>query len=267
MILRSTALLTAALLSLVHADVEVQLPKAGDTITGTQLEIQWQDSGNSPALTDLASYQLFLCAGGNTESSYIQLSTLVTNGDFANGDSITVPISLTLGAPTKNAYFLKFISAATGGTIVNFSDRFTLSGMTGVFPAAVAAGVADISGTSGPPTQNNIVAPQAGGAGGAAPADTGAYATPYTMQTGSIRYAPMPPSAQSTITAKNANRQWPTSAYTIYLTNAGAPNAITTNTLPVTNQVSSVENTVRIKIFLVELALTNFTGCCCWTAE
>jgi hypothetical protein len=72
MILRTIYLLAAALLSsLTLADVLVTGPEAGDTITGLTLDITWKDSGDSPALTDLASYQLFLCAGGNDEDNYV----------------------------------------------------------------------------------------------------------------------------------------------------------------------------------------------------
>ncbi len=170
----------------------------------------------------------------------------MTTGDFTTGNSVTVTLSSSsIGGNTANAYFLMMISAATGGTVVNFSDRFSLPGQTGVFPAAVITGLKSVTGTAGPATQNNVVSPQnpaAGAADGTAAA--GAYGTPYTMQAGSIRYAPMPPMAATTITAKNAAPQFPTSAYTVYKTAQGAPNAITTNTQALTFSVSSRENTV-----------------------
>ncbi len=176
----------------------------------------------------------------------IQLATLVSDGSYTDGNKATVTLTAGLGANVENAYFLKFISAATGGTVVNFSDRFTLSSMTGTFSAAVTAGLKKVTGTSGPATQNNIQAgAQVGGAASSATsAGSASYAVPYTMQTGTIRYAPMPPMAQSSITAKNASPQWPTSAYTVYQTIAGTPNAITTNTMPITFSASSREATV-----------------------
>jgi hypothetical protein len=146
----------------------------------------------------------------------------------------------------ENAYFLKFISAATGGTVVNFSDRFTLSSMTGTFSTTVTAGLKTVSGTTGPATQNNIQAAQVGGAATTATsAGAASYNLAYTLQTGTIRYAPMPPMAKSSITAKNASPQYPTSAYTVYQTIAGTPNAVTTNTMPITFSASSREATVR----------------------
>ncbi|EXJ85700.1 hypothetical protein A1O1_06068 [Capronia coronata CBS 617.96] len=246
MILRSLHFLAALLLSFALADVQVTGPAAGDSITGLSLDIEWKDSGKTPKIADLASYQVFLCAGGNSDSNYIQLATLVQNGDFADGNQVTVTLTAGLGADVTNAYFLKFISAATGGTVINFSDRFSLKSMTGVFPATVIAGLKTVTGTAGPADVNNIQAPQAGG-GQDTPGvgnDAPEYSVPYTLQTGSIRYAPMPPMAKSKITAKAASRQWPTSSYTVYQTIAGPPNAATTQTATLTFQTTSREATV-----------------------
>jgi hypothetical protein len=245
MILRCILLLTA-LVSSVLADVQFTSPKAGSSESGLELTIEWKDSGDDPPISALVTYQMFLCAGGNTDSSYIQLATLVQQGDFADGDSVTATLTAGLGADVENAYFIKVISAATGGVIINFSDRFSLTGMTGVFPAAVTAGLKTVSGTDGPATVNQISSPQnAVPAAGAAPAGGPEYEVPYTAQTAPIRYAPMPPMAATKITAKGgAKPLWPTSAYTVYKTNAGLPNAITTNTAVLTFSVVSREATV-----------------------
>jgi Ser-Thr-rich glycosyl-phosphatidyl-inositol-anchored membrane family/Yeast cell wall synthesis protein KRE9/KNH1 len=244
MILRCIWVL-AALLSFVVADVKFTSPAAGSSKAGLEITLEWKDSGNDPPISDLVTYQMFLCAGGNTDTSYIQLATLVQQGDFTTGNSVTATITPGLGADVENAYFIKVISAATGGTIINFSDRFSLTSMTGVFPATVQAGLKTVSGTKGPETVNQISSPQNAAPGAGSVAAGGAeFNTPYTLQSGSIRYAPMPPMAQTKISAKNASPRWPTSAYTVYQTNAGSPNAITTNTAPLTFSAVSHEATV-----------------------
>ncbi|KIX06782.1 uncharacterized protein Z518_04758 [Rhinocladiella mackenziei CBS 650.93] len=258
MILRSVYLLATALLSFTLADIQVTGPVAGDTITGLSLDIEWKDSGNSPPISDLTSYQVFLCAGGNSDSNFIQLGTLVQNGDFADGNSVTAQIQAGWGADVTNAYFLKFISTATGGTVINYSDRFSLKSMTGTFPPSVTQGLRTVSGTAGPEDVNNIQAPQAEDAQGATSSAGGDYDVPYTLQTGTIRYAPMPPMAQSKITAKNASPQWPTSAYTVYTAVAGTPNAITTQTASLTFSVSSREATVAAAGQPTDAALQKF---------
>lgn len=178
----------------------------------------------------------------------IQLATLVTTGDFTQGSSVSGTITTGLGASVDNAYFLKVISAATGGSVINFSNRFSISGMTGVFPQAVTDGLKTVSGTAGPATQNNVQAVQAGAGGGQATAVAGGgYGVAYNLQSGQIRYAPMPPMAATKIMVKGQSRQWPTSAYTVYTAPVGSPNAITTNTMSLTFSASSMENTVRCR--------------------
>ncbi|KIW11588.1 hypothetical protein PV08_10889 [Exophiala spinifera] len=264
MILRSVLLVAASLLSFALADVEVTSPAAGASLAGLSLTVEWEDSGDTPKLADLASYQLFLCAGGNDEDEYVQLATLVTTGDFEKGNSVTATLTPGLGANVQNAYFLKFISAATGGTVVNFSNRFSLTSMTGTFPAAVTTGLKSVTGTKGPATQNNIQsaqnkAPAADPAVDTAPPNgNSVYQVPYTLQTGSIRYAPMPPRAPTQITAKTASAQWPTSAWTVYKSNVGAPNAITTHTEVMTFSVSSREATVAAAGQPTDAALQKF---------
>lgn len=242
MILRCLPFL--ALIPYALADVKFTAPPAGSTITGTTISITWEESGVSPPISELASYQIFLCAGGNTATDFIPLTTLVTTGDFAKGNAVSASFTVGLGADTSNAYFLKMISAATGGVVINYSGRFSLANMAGTFPAVVTEGLKTVTGTAGPPTENDIQAPQVGG-GGTAAAGGAQYGTPYTMQSGPVRYAPMPPMAQTKITAKNASPQWPTSAYTVYAAIAGHPNAISTNTAPQTFSTVSMENTVR----------------------
>ena len=237
--------LFAAFASFVFADVQFTSPKAGSSESGLELTIEWKDSGDDPPISNLVTYQMFLCAGGNDDTEYIQLATVVQQGDFTKGKSITYTLTAGLGADVDNAYFIKVISAATGGTIINFSDRFSLTGMDGVFPAAVTTGLKSVSGSKGPETVNQISSPQNAAPGAdTAAAGGAAYGTPYTLQSGDIRYAPMPPMAPTKITAKGKSMQYPTSAYTVYQTEVGSPNAITTNTAPVTFSTLSREATV-----------------------
>lgn len=138
--------------------------------------------------------------------------------------------------------FLKMISAGTGGTVTNYSNRFSLSGMTGTFPATVTNGLSGLSGTGGPATENSFGAAGANAAGGGAVA-SGAT-VPYTLQTGAIRYAPMQGKPGTTITAKSATPQYPTSSVSIAATWLPTPLAVTTQTVSATYSTSSHANTV-----------------------
>jgi len=136
--------------------------------------------------------------------------------------------------------FLKMISVPKeGGTVTNYSPRFSLSGMTGTFPANVLAGAKAVTGTDGPPTVNQV-------ANNANPASAAAsdYAVPYTMQTGLTKFAPMQPVPPSKITKKNPTPQYPTSAVSLASTFLPTPKQVTTMTMSQTFSVSSMENTV-----------------------
>ncbi len=65
-------LLLVALVNLAIADVKFLSPAAGETLQGgSTITVEWEDSGDAPELSQLTSYQLFLCAGGNEEGTFV----------------------------------------------------------------------------------------------------------------------------------------------------------------------------------------------------
>lgn len=65
--------LLAAVAPHAFADVEFTTPSAGATEAGGQvLKVAWKESGTSPPISDLLTYQLFLCAGGNDATSFVR---------------------------------------------------------------------------------------------------------------------------------------------------------------------------------------------------
>lgn len=162
---------------------------------------------------------------------------MVPTGQFSTGDSASATIEVGLGESVENAYFIKMISAAPGGTVINYSGRFSISGMTGTFPDAVKTGLKSVDGTKGPATENNVVQ-------GQNPPAAGDTAVPYSMQTGSIRYAPMQKQPPTKITAKDPKPLYPTSAVQFAVTFLPNPVQKTTMTASVTYSHESRENTV-----------------------
>lgn len=64
--------LLAALPPSALADVKFITPAAGASIpAGGTFAVEWKDSGSAPSIADLASYQLFLCAGGNDATNFV----------------------------------------------------------------------------------------------------------------------------------------------------------------------------------------------------
>ena len=62
----------AALAAYVDAGVSFTSPKAGaKLVAGNSIEVKWDDGGDGPKLADLTTFQLFLCAGGNTAGQIV----------------------------------------------------------------------------------------------------------------------------------------------------------------------------------------------------
>jgi hypothetical protein len=56
----------AALAPFVSAGVKFTSPAPGEKLkAGTAIDVEWEEGGTGPKLTDLLTYQLFLCAGGD----------------------------------------------------------------------------------------------------------------------------------------------------------------------------------------------------------
>jgi len=249
--------LLATVFQFASADVQFTSPAAGATLPGGgAITITWQDSGSAPSISDLSTYQLFLCAGGNAAGTFIQLAAVTTSGTFASGNTAEGTFAAGLGASTPaNAYFFKIISVDTaGGTVTNYSPRFSLSGMTGTFPQSVIDGMQDVTGTNGPPTENDVQ-----GAATSSASETGSFALPWSMQTGLTKYAGMQTYPPNKITQKTKTPLFPTSPYTIATTAMAQPTILTTITQAVTWGFTQLENPVsRTWKLRVEQLLTNF---------
>ncbi len=135
------------------------------------------------------------------------------------------------------------ISTATaGGTVTNYSPRFSLSGMTGTFPPPVIEGLKTIQGTQGPSDVNSVSDAKNN------PAADGPFNVDYRSQTGLTKYAPSQPIPPTKITARSAKPLYPTSAVVYAKTWLPIPSQVTTFTQSGTFSVSSVENTVSISL-------------------
>ncbi|CAL3971028.1 unnamed protein product [Diplocarpon coronariae] len=224
-------------ISWVNADVKFTAPTAGASVTGgAAFTVTWEDSGEAPALADLTSYTLFLFSGSNDVPA--QLVSL-KDATFAAGSTLSVTVPVATGGTGTNAYFLGMLSvAAAGGTVWNYSNRFTLTGMTGAFDPAVAANNKLVAGTTGPDTKNDVADVKNPAASG-----QGEFATPYTMQTGLTKFAPMQPVPPTAITATNTAPLWPTSAVQFAATFLPIPSQVTTFTESQTFSIASRANT------------------------
>jgi hypothetical protein len=114
-----------------------------------------------------------------------------------------------------------------GGQVINYFSRFLLTGMMGSFPENAVTGLASVTDTEGPPTQNDV-----GNAAGSG--EMGNFAIAWSIQMGLTKYTAMQTHPPTKITKKTKTPLYPTSPYTLATTFLGRPTIQTTVTEPVT---------------------------------
>jgi hypothetical protein len=70
---RTVALVVTVFASLTLADVEFTEPAAGANLTAGQIDVQWQESGIKPLISELTQYTLSLMVGGNDLADMVRL--------------------------------------------------------------------------------------------------------------------------------------------------------------------------------------------------
>ncbi|KAG2418650.1 hypothetical protein HFD88_001751 [Aspergillus terreus] len=216
------SLFTAAL-----ADVEFTTPTVGTVLkAGDVVTVHWKDSGIPPRISELTKYDLYLCAGQDLTGLNEEISLLMKDVAFARGNSVSFKIDPALGADVPEAYFLKMVSSGPDAFTVNYSHRFSISGMTGAFSSDSIQSIRE--------DRAELRKRQA----------QGAYTIPYELQVGPTRYAPMAKQPGSTIPPNlSPTPQHPASPYTIATTFLPAPTVQQTMTATLTHSVVSMENT------------------------
>ncbi|RHZ58465.1 putative beta-1,6-glucan biosynthesis protein (Knh1) [Aspergillus thermomutatus] len=231
-ILQSLSILL--LLPATLADIDFTVPtvgtnfKAGDVVTA-----HWRESGRSPRISELSQYDLYLYAGGDTADTQHEVAVLIKDGLFARGNSVSIKIDPGVGGNEFNAYFLKMVASGPEAFAINFSNRFTLSNMTGSFPPHLVDEIRSLSDPDGSAVKKDLRKRVV----------EAAYTVPYALQSGPTRYAPMAKKPGSTIPTKAPSPQFSASLYTIATTWLPPATVQATLSATATYSVVSVENT------------------------
>jgi len=241
----SSAVLLLASAPLAFALPKITVPAPGGSIAaGKPFVITFVDDNAAPLLAAFTSYQILLFSGGDTPATQLQLANVVLAGTlFSAGSTVTgTAVGAGVGGAGTNNYFLGITAtAAAGGTVTTFSGRFTITGMTGTFPAAIIA--ANSGTTVAAPPKIDQLASVVVPAAGAGTTDPAGWTIPYNLQTGAVKYAPMQPVPATAITATNTSPLWPTSSVVLASTFLPIPTIVTTYTQSGTVSVSSHANT------------------------
>ncbi|KAK9363140.1 hypothetical protein V1504DRAFT_401644 [Lipomyces starkeyi] len=217
-------LFLSALIPRVFADVQFLTPKAGVSYpvsAATPLTVTWLDSGTVPTFADLSTASLVLCSMSDASQIHCFSNTFFFQAQALSGfdGTYTATIPPTMSSQGANGqYFLQMTSLITaGGYVVNYSDRFNLTGMTGTTEYVY------IDNTAGPAREYHPAT---------TPTSSNLFLVSYPDQDGwATKYAPMQPQPGTTVTASTASRQYPTSAISaIFKTNTMQPYALSTST-------------------------------------
>lgn len=206
--------LLSSLLAPVFADVEITSPEEGDKFSGSSgkatIIVKWDDNSDSDSdmsLDNVKSYTLSLCTNG----SPIQcLDPTIKQKEITSN---TATVSVEQNDVPSGYYFIQVYTLFTnGGSTINYTPRFRLTDMEGTSGTLVVTVTGDQPGG------------QTSGFGQTTGSDISkSFTVPYTLQTGSTRYAPMQMQPGSTVTATTWTRKFPTSAVTYYSTKHTKP--------------------------------------------
>jgi len=194
----------ATLAASVSATVFMTSPVAKTSCAaGQNCTITWQDDGSAPSLSTFGLSSVGLYVGNAIQQTQIQ--PIADNVDVSKLSTVIFQPDATIG-PNSGVYFIRFTSANTKDTASPqfpaeaFSAKFTLTGMTGTFSAAVqsqidAASTAPIGGSTA-----------SGAASTAAPASAASASTTPASSSSKVTSSSSSTSAKPTGSASAANR-------------------------------------------------------------
>ncbi|EPE32665.1 putative beta-1,6-glucan boisynthesis protein (Knh1) [Glarea lozoyensis ATCC 20868] len=233
--------LVASAAPLALAAPVITSPAAGASVPGAAaLTVKWADDAVAPLSSTMGTCTVQLMAGSNTVNQAI----VAALAPVAVGlGTASVPVTAAVSGSAPNAYFISMLcNGATGGTYQTFSSHFTLTGMTGAFPAAVLAAASAVTVTTPPAVINKLATAPVAAPGAPGAEDPAMFTVPFNLQSGTIRYAPMQPVPPTAITATNTAPLYPTSAVQFAVTALPIASIATTYTQAATFSVASHPN-------------------------
>ncbi|XBW36306.1 hypothetical protein QEN19_001891 [Hanseniaspora menglaensis] len=233
-LLTSIVLMTfTMLMKVVNADVQVVLPSYGRTfeVSGSTvpITIAWLDNQQYPDLdSDVNAYTFSLCSGPNSHIESIKtLATRISPDDITlDGIIYSYDIEIDADIAASGIFFIQVYASGSFGYTIHYSERFSISGLTGTL-SATAAGAA----TAPPSAQYSINT----GTTTVPTINSASFSIPYPKQSGISKFAPMQTQPLTSVTNPTASwsRRFPSSDVTYYTTAlAGSKRDCTTTITP-----------------------------------
>ncbi|KAI0332183.1 hypothetical protein GY45DRAFT_505723 [Cubamyces sp. BRFM 1775] len=139
---------------------------------GQQQTISWKDDGSSPSLADLGPCTISVYVGSQTQQTLVQ--AIANNVDVSTTSSVVFTPDANAGE--NGAYYFIRVESVNFKDPNNpqypaeaFSSKYTMTGMTGTFDAAVKAqiGATGSTGSTGATGSTGTTSPAAAGAAAA----------------------------------------------------------------------------------------------------
>ncbi|CCH46949.1 Cell wall synthesis protein [Wickerhamomyces ciferrii] len=225
------------LINSVFSDVSPSKPLKGASFTvsgGTvSIPVSWIESNAEPKLDDIESYTFTLCSGPN--SNIHAVATLEQAVKPADIDDTSIDLTVEASAGASGNYYIQIYAKSAKGFTINYTNRFSLKGMTGSYQpngndASPPSGQTSLAGDDNGPTNTGDISKS--------------FTIPYTMQTGKTRYAPMQTQPGTTVTRAKSDwtRKFQTSAFTYFTSAKHSQSVYSTITPGWSYTISSVIN-------------------------
>lgn len=227
------ALLSFLLLTLLYgqvsADVKITSPTQGQSFSASggsvDIDIKWTDDDSNPhtSLDDATGYTISLCTGS---SGSIQcFKTYLANKEDTD-DLYTASIKAT-DAP-NGLFFFQVYTVFSQATTIQYSPRFTLSGMSGTTTTTLINGgkpaTLSVSVTGAQPSPFTSLDATL------TSINSASFTIPYPEQSGVTKFAPMQMQPGSTVTATTWTPQYPSSSVSYFSTLAKPGTVLSTIT-------------------------------------
>ncbi|KAJ5498436.1 hypothetical protein PEX1_098810 [Penicillium expansum] len=216
-----------------------------------------------------STYDFYLCAGDETTGAYDTLSQVINNHAYAPGDMVSFRVDQSVGGNEPNAYFSTKVTAAIKSMqpipaiaipwsavkgddhlieAAELTSTFNISSLvkSSSTEAALQFPTPTVEGEAEHNELRKRQVAAVGGVGDGIVAAVDQHTVPYGEQTGSIKYAPMPKSAGTTVATRSATPQYPPFPFSIATTYLGAPTVLYTDTAFATWTANTIENTVSL---------------------
>lgn len=232
-----SALLALLLLAAtaVHADYDITAPVANAAlVASTPITVQFTDNGNVPTFAEMALTRVLLCTGPNSAIHCFDtaVGTFTPSASLTSYSANLAPLA---AMGSNGPYYFQFYSTTSGsGYSIEYSQRFTLTGMTGSYRASSGGdtdpptGSTNLGGSGGGPSQEDLLS---------------LNQVPYSLQTGATRYAPVQQQPGTRVTHRlSASQRFPTSSVSLFTTYTMRPLQRTTYTPSWTYTITQAQN-------------------------